>query len=219
MKVQSITATGKTGTATVSDQLFSGEPNMTLIAQAVRVYRANLRQGTSRVQTRSQVTRTKKKWFKQKGTGNARHGARSAPLFVGGGVAHGPKADRNWSLSMSTRMKRKALAESLKAQAQTIYVTGALKKVSGKTAELAKLLAEITTHNNTVLIIAGERNELLERAAQNIPQILVMSAEYVTALEVATADVVVLTDDAEAKLIERLAGVLPEKTTKTAKKK
>src|SRR5690554_4960009 len=105
MKLTVITATSKASSIEVSDAVFGQKANPTLLAQAVRVYLSNLRQGTSKVKTRSEVSRTRAKWYRQKGTGNARHGARSAPIFVGGGVAHGPNGQQNWTKSLSRKMK------------------------------------------------------------------------------------------------------------------
>ncbi len=89
MKLPLLTPTGVTGTISVSEALFKAEVNPILLAQVVRVYLANSRQATSKVKTRSEINRTKKKWYRQKGTGGARHGARTANIFVGRGVSHG----------------------------------------------------------------------------------------------------------------------------------
>src|SRR5471030_1547190 len=107
---------GKTTSMSVNDAVFAAVINPELIAQAVRVYMSNQRQGSSKVKTRAEVARTKKKWFKQKGTGNARHGARTPNIFVGGGVAHGPNGMQNWSLKLSATMKKAALISALSAQ-------------------------------------------------------------------------------------------------------
>ena len=106
--------------------IFGEKENLPLLAQAVRVYEDRKHLGLAKAKTRADVERTKKKWYKQKGTGGARHGARSAPIFVGGGVAHGPKGVKR-ILSLPTKMKRKALAValSLKAkEAEVVLVDG-----------------------------------------------------------------------------------------------
>src|SRR5260221_12210434 len=106
MKLTVASTVGQTSTLTVSDAVFGAPVNNGVIAQAVRVYLSNQRQGTSKVKTRGEISRTKKKWFKQKGTGNARHGARTPSLFVGGGVAHGPSGIQNYTLKMPGTMKK-----------------------------------------------------------------------------------------------------------------
>jgi large subunit ribosomal protein L4 len=212
MKVQSLNATGKLGTATVSDAVFGVTPNQTLIAQAVRVYRANERQGTSAAQTRATIARTKRKWYKQKGTGNARHGARSAPIFVGGGAAHGPKANQNWSLKLTKQLKKAAMRSVLSAQAENIVIANDFDKLSGKTKDAAAMLTAAKLTDKRVLVVVNEMTENVVRSMRNIEDVLLVTAQQVSPLEAAMADVLVITKEAVVTLEERLA------TKKTAKK-
>src|SRR5579884_516617 len=84
--------TGKSaGNITLPKEIFGAKVNPQLMSQAVRVYLANQRQGNAATKTRGEINMTTAKWYRQKGTGRARHGAKSAPIFVKGGVAHGPQ--------------------------------------------------------------------------------------------------------------------------------
>lgn len=115
----------KTGSYSLP-QTFGEKENLAILAQAIRVYEDRKHLGLAKAKTRAEVERTKKKWYRQKGTGGARHGARSAPIFVGGGVAHGPKGVKR-TLTLPAKMKRKALAValSLKAkEAEVVLVDG-----------------------------------------------------------------------------------------------
>jgi large subunit ribosomal protein L4 len=107
--------------------IFEAPINVPLMHQAFERQRANARLGTHKAKTRGEVSRTTKKWYRQKGTGHARHGSRSANLFVGGGVAHGPKP-RDYSKKMPRKMHRAALraALSVKAQEDQIVVVETL---------------------------------------------------------------------------------------------
>lgn len=118
--------TGKTTKVTLPKE-FSAKENKALLAQALHVYRANSHTGSSRVKSRGEVARTTAKWFRQKGTGHARHGARSAPIFVGGGVAHGPKGT-SVSLTLPSKMRKKArdVALSMKAKNENVMVVDGL---------------------------------------------------------------------------------------------
>ena len=140
MKLKVITPTSKSSSIEVSDSVFAQKSNPALVAQAVRVYLSNLRQGSAKVKTRSAVKRTKSKWYKQKGTGNARHGSKNAPIFVGGGVAHGPTGNENWKKDLSRKMKSKALRVALSMQVENIVVTDNLNSIGGKTTEAVKFL-------------------------------------------------------------------------------
>lgn len=215
MKVTTITTSGKTGTTTVSDAVFGVTPNQQLIAQAVRVYRANERQGTSAVKTRSMVARTHKKWFKQKGTGNARHGARTAPIFVGGGIAHGPKANQNWSLKLTKQMKKVAFKSVLSAQAAQIMIADELESLSGKTKEAVALLTAAQVADKRVLVVLAEMTDTAVRSLRNVESVLIVSAAQVSILEVAMADVIMTTTKAVALLENRLTASV-ETTPKTA---
>src|SRR3990167_5036459 len=93
-------------------EIFAVLENPQLLAQAVRVHLANQRQGTQSALTRAEVSRTRKKYQKQKGSGNARHGDRKAPIFVGGGIAFAPKP-RDYSLKLSDKMKKQAVFTAL----------------------------------------------------------------------------------------------------------
>src|SRR3989338_4775942 len=81
----------KTGTVTLPKEIFAVTVSPKLIAQAARVYSANQRQSSAKTKTRGEVTGSRRKVWRQKGTGRARHGDRYAPIFVGGGIAHGPR--------------------------------------------------------------------------------------------------------------------------------
>jgi large subunit ribosomal protein L4 len=204
MKVQSLTASGQVGSTTVNDQLFGVTPNLHLIAQAIRVYRANERQGTSATKTRSMVNRTSKKWFKQKGTGNARHGARNAPLFVGGGVAHGPKAIQNWSLKLTKQMKKVAMKSALSAQAPQLFVADEIESLSGKTKQAASLLAGGQLTDKRVLVVLSEMADNVVRSLRNLDNVLTVSATQVSILEVAMADAIIISTKAIGVLESRL---------------
>lgn len=204
MKLTSITKTNTFSTVTVSDDVFGVAINKNLLSQAIKVYLANKRQGSSKVKSRGEVARTKKKWFKQKGTGNARHGARSAPIFVGGGVAHGPTGLENWSLSLSKKMKRKALAVALSAQAENIVVAESLSHISGKTKQAAAFLNAVKATDKKVLLILDRDSQNSRTAFRNIPKITIVSEELVNAYEVSKADSIICTEAALSSLQERV---------------
>jgi large subunit ribosomal protein L4 len=207
MKLSKVTATGTKSTLTVSDEVFAVEVNQPLLAQAIRVYLSNGRQGTSRVKTRGEIVRTKKKWYKQKGTGNARHGARSAHIFVGGGVAHGPKGNENWSKNLNKKMKLKALATALTLQAKQIVVSDEVAKLDGKTKSGVELLKKSGVDAQAkVLVVVSDLNENLDRSLRNLEQVLLRRAYKVNALDIAMADQIVITSDAVKEIEARIKG-------------
>lgn len=206
MQLTQVSTTGKSSKITVSDVLFEAKPNHKLLAQAIRVYLSNARQGTSDTKTRAEVSRTTKKWFKQKGTGNARHGSRKAPIFVGGGVAHGPKSNQNWSLSMNTKAKQKALVTALTLQVEKIVINDEVLGLEGKTAVAAQLLADIKVTEQRILIIVDRADPKVLRSLRNLPTVIVQRANRITALEIAQAQRIILTTDALKVLETRIGG-------------
>ena len=204
MKVTSITASNKFSTVTVSDEVFGAAVNQDLLSQAIRVYLSNKRQGTSRVKTRSEVVGSRRKIWKQKGTGNARHGAKSAPIFVGGGVAHGPTGFENWDKSLSKKMKKKALISALSAQAENIVVADSFSEIEGKTKQAAQFLKSINVTGKKVLMILDAQSADVRTAFNNIPKVTLMQDALVNALDIAKADSIVMTKKALKNIEERL---------------
>jgi large subunit ribosomal protein L4 len=213
MKLKVASTVGQNSTLTVSDAVFGAKFNPNLIAQAIRVYLSNQRQGSSKVKTRSEIARTKKKWFKQKGTGNARHGARTPNIFVGGGVAHGPTGLQNWTLKLPSNMKRAALVSALSKQVDCVMVSDDLNQLDGKTSSAQKMIAKMMPDAHHVLVVLPQASDLVMRSLRNLENVLVTSASRLTTYEVAYADGIILTKEAVKVLEDRLTG--PAKTGKT----
>ncbi|MFZ5932983.1 MAG: 50S ribosomal protein L4 [Patescibacteria group bacterium] len=157
--------------------IFGQKENLILLAQAVRVYEDRLHPGLARVKTRAEVERTKKKLYRQKGTGGARHGARSAPLFVGGGVAHGPKGVKRL-LTLPAKMRKKALAIALSLKAKDGEVV-LVENISSckKTQDAQNLLDKIVRNelqdkkNSKFTFVFSEENWPVSRLVENIKNV------------------------------------------------
>ena len=144
MKIQIFSAKGVKGEAISLPKELEAKANLNLLSQAVHVYRERSHTGLSSTKTRTEINRTTKKWYKQKGTGGARHGARSAPIFVGGGVAHGPRPLKR-ELTLSTGMKKKALqvALTLKVKEGKVVAVNNLSDLA-KTKEVQNIVTKVT---------------------------------------------------------------------------
>lgn len=211
MQFTVLNTTGKSTTIEASDVVFGTTVNKVLIAQAVRVYLSNKRQGTAKTKTRSEVSRTTKKWYKQKGTGNARHGAKSANIFVGGGVVHGPTGHENWSLKMPSMMKKKALMSALSAQRDHIVVTTVLSDIEPKTKDAVAFLQKLAPDSKRTLIILDKKMENIERSMNNLPQVLITHTQQLSILDVVTADALVFTKEAIKAVEERILASVGQK--------
>jgi large subunit ribosomal protein L4 len=163
-KINTFDATGKKLTpTTVSDTIFAVKVNPSLMAQAVKIYLSNQRQAPARAKTRGEVKVTKAKAWRQKGTGRARHGSKNAPIFVGGGSAHGPTGNENFNKSLSKTMRQKSLFSALTRQLKQehILVVDKLESLPQKTARFAQLFAKLNPENKkTLFLIAMEEKQL-----------------------------------------------------------
>ena len=213
MQLTVIDSASKNEKVRVNDNLFATKPAKTLLAQAVRVYAANRRQGTSYTKTRSEVVRTKKKWYKQKGTGNARHGARTPNIFVGGGVSHGPRAVENWSLKLNRKQKLVALKTALTEQKKNIFLSKGVGSLKGKTKEAQILIDKVGAKNDKILVVLAKSVVMPLRALNNIENVLVSTAERLNAMQVAMADKI-LVEYSALKVLEERVNKLKKKTIK-----
>ncbi|MBF8250272.1 MAG: ribosomal protein, partial [Candidatus Levybacteria bacterium] len=181
-------------------EIFGAKINETLMSQAVRVYLANQRQGTSKTQDRGEVNRTTKKIYQQKGTGRARHGSRRAPIFVGGGRVFGP-TPRDLSLGFSKKMKTLALFSALssKLQDQEIKIIKGLEAIAPKTKLMAEVLKNLEIGNGKrVLLVmpkAGKESEGVFRAARNIEGVEILSANSLNTYKVLDNALILLMKD------------------------
>ena len=176
-------------------EFFHTEAKPALLAQAVRVYLANQRQGNQSSLSRADVNRTRHKLYKQKGTGGARHGDRKAPIFVGGGVTFAPKP-RDYSLSMSKQLKKRALYGALSGSIKNLSVISGMEKMTGKTAELAKFIAGLEGDTQSLLLITDVTRDNIYRAARNIPGVTVVPANQLNTYEVLKAKKILMMEEA-----------------------
>lgn len=204
--------TSKNSFVTVKDEVFD-RPNPALLAQAIRVYLSNKRQGTSKVKTRSEVSRTNKKMYRQKGTGGARHGARDANIFVGGGVSHGPTGLENWDKTLTKKLRKQSLAAALTAQSSHIVVNDELESLTGKTKAAVELLDNITAKlkdeklnvgKSRFLIVMESVPAIARRSVNNIPNVTIVSARLVNALLLSQAHQIIVTTKALESLETRV---------------
>lgn len=189
----------------LDDKLF-GTGNDALLSQAVRIYTSNSHQKTHKVLTRGEVNGSTKKIFRQKGTGNARHGAKYAPIFVGGGIAHGPTGVRPENMILPKAMRRRALAAAMqnKIVSNTIVGVSGVKSFTGKTSGLVKLLSSIANHpKSKVLIVTDSAATKLYLSSQNLQGVTMKRASLVNALDLISSSHLVLTKQALSTITAR----------------
>jgi len=176
-----------TGSLDLPKEIFNTEASPKLLAQYIRVYLANRRQGTASTKTRGEVKGSTRKIYRQKGTGRARHGDIKAPIFVGGGIVGGPKP-RDYSLRINKKQIRKALfyALSLKLKSEGIVgLSNDFIKVEAKTKRMFSFLKSLNLNGKRILLVLPKREKNnLVLAMRNLPNITIMDAVSLNAYEV-----------------------------------
>jgi large subunit ribosomal protein L4 len=180
------------GNVDLPDSVFKAKVNRDLMHQALVRQMANARQGTHNTKGRSEVNRTTAKMYRQKGTGNARHGSRRAPIFVGGGVAHGPKP-RSYMKDMPRKMRRAALRSALtvKVDSDDIVVLDDLKMERPKTKEMAAFLGRFA-EGSSALVLLADRDENVGKSIRNLPDAKAIRANYLNIRDLLGYDKVIM---------------------------
>lgn len=191
------------GELELAADVFGLEPNTALLHQAVVTTLANQRQGSADTKTRGEVKHTTRKLFRQKGTGRARQGMRSAPHWKGGGVVFGPHP-RDYRLDLPKKMRRKALLCALSARVTdgVFTVVDDFGIQQGKTKEAIALLTalQLATTKKLVVVIS-EYDEMIARAFRNLPNVIsITNPEGLGTLEVLHANRLLFTRDSLVRL-------------------
>jgi len=204
--IQVIGAEGSKTTVSVPSRLKDVTPNNSVLAQYVRVFLKNQRQGTASTKDRSQIIGTTKKMYKQKGTGNARHASAKAPIFVGGGVAGGPKP-RDYSVKMNKKQKimamDSAIVSRIENESMWVIAEEAAKKVI-KTKDFVNLLKskEVKSGTKFTLVIDSEDNNLF-LAARNVTGANIINTENINPYELLKGKAVIFSHKAFSKLSKK----------------
>ena len=190
------------GELELSEDVFGAEVSVGLMHEAVKAYMANQRSGTASTKTRGEVKASRAKPYRQKGTGRARHGSWVSPLFVGGGIAFGPKP-RDYSLKITKKKKRAALRSALSSKVAEDKKMIVDKWVDvKKTKEMAKIFKNMNVESALIVLESPQDN--IERTMRNIPRINVAYAEFINAYNVLAHDFLICTKDVVAKIQEGL---------------
>jgi len=181
------------GSVTLADEIFGLEPRADILHRCVTWQLSRRQAGTHRTKGRSEINRTSKKMYKQKGTGNARHGAASAPQFRGGGRAFGPVV-RSHAIDLPKKVRALALKHALssKAKAEQIIVVDAASLADPKTKALKERLEKLGI--SSVLFVDGAQVEQnIALAARNLPYVDVLPIQGINVYDILRRDTLVLT--------------------------
>ena len=188
-------------------EIFGIEPNDCVLTDAINTARCGLRQGTYSTKTRSEVSGGGRKPWRQKGTGNARQGSIRAVQWRGGGIAHGPNPNVNYSKKMNKKERRIALKSALayKVLDKELIVVDTLNFETNKTKEMVNVLTSLNLTKKKVLIVVEELNDNVCLASRNLANIKLVLPSEVNVYDLVNADNMLITEAALNKLEEVLA--------------
>jgi len=211
MKITSYSVKGTKGTVVTLPKELEVKINLNLLAQAVYVYEERSHPGLRKAQTRAEVNRTGKKLYKQKGTGGARHGSRRAPIFVGGGVALGPRPVRRiLSLPQGLRKLARAMAFSAKAKEDEVIAVKGLEKIE-HTKEVFDLTKKLPGKRFTFVL--GEKAQLARKFMRNLKNVRAVSYKEVNAFDIVKGGTIVLDGGiVETGKVQKQNNEMPKKT-------
>ncbi|MFO7774940.1 MAG: 50S ribosomal protein L4 [Candidatus Hydrogenedentota bacterium] len=194
------------GAAELPDAVFGVEPNPQLLREVILALRNAQRQGNAETKTRKEVRGGGRKPYRQKGTGNARHGTIREPQMRGGGIVFGPHK-RSYRQHIPVKAKRKALccALSERVRDEELLVLESLEYSAPQTKTMAKLNEQLSPNGKRTLYVTADADRAVVLSARNLPRVDVQTAGDLNALDILNAGRVVMAKDAVDALQERLA--------------
>lgn len=207
MELKVINTNGEaSGTVNVSEAIFGCKYNEALIHQVVNAFLANARQGTRAQKSRSQVSKSTRKPFRQKGTGRARAGMASSPLWRGGGKIFPNMPNENFSQKVNRKMYRAALTSifSELVRRERLVVTDNIELQSPKTKAFVEILNKIAITGRNMLVVVDELTEEIYLASRNLPKVLVLEVREIDPYNLLRFEKVLITSSAIEHLQEQL---------------
>lgn len=219
MKIQKYSIKGVKSGETTLPKEFNQKVNLKVLAQAVFVYEERSHVGLRKTKTRSEINRTTKKVYKQKGTGGARHGSRRANVFVGGGVALGPRPVRRiLNLSDKLKIRAKFIAYALKVkEGKMISVAGLSKIAKTKMASEFIKAIEKTVGAKRFTFVLSEKSKEIVKFLRNLALVKIVSYKDANAFDIYGGGIIVMDEEIfekEVEVVEKVAKTKKETKTK-----
>ena len=207
MKVDKINLDGKKSSIEVLDKIFSAKINKKLVNTVLYKTNANYKGRHAKTKQQNEVSGPTSKIYAQKGTGNARHASRKAPIFVGGGIAHGPKGELSYKKRKLNKSEKKQSIASLlseKTKNKNLLVLNDFNNQINKTKEMNLILKkfEIT---NSLIILDRSSKEKVEKSIRNIPNIKVTDINHFSAFDMVKFKKIVFTESSVKELEKKYA--------------
>ena len=205
MKIDKLDLDGKKTQIEVLDKIISGKVNNKLVDIVLYKTNSNYKGRKAKTKQRNEITGSTSKIYAQKGTGGARHSSRKAPIFIGGGIAHGPKGESNYKKRKLNKGEKKLSIASLiteKNKLKNLIVFNDFKNEIKKTKEMNLLLIKFKA-TNSLVILDNESKKKIYRATKNIPNIKITDVNHFSAFDIAKYKKIIFTESSIKELEKR----------------
>tara|TARA_B100000029_G_scaffold442736_1_gene461351 strand:+ start:565 stop:1188 length:624 start_codon:yes stop_codon:yes gene_type:complete len=202
MKINTINIDGKESSIEVMDKIISSKINKKLISSVLYKTNANYKGRKAKTKQKNEIIGSTAKIYAQKGTGGARHASRKAPIFVGGGVAHGPKGQSSYKIRKLNKNEKKISIASLiteKNNLKNLIVFNDFKKEFKKTKEINLLFKKYDATNSLIILDKSSKDKIF-RATKNLPNIKVTDVNHFSAFDIIKFKKIVFTESSIKEL-------------------
>ncbi len=205
MKIDKINIDGKKNSIEVLDKIFSAKINKQLVSNVIYKINANYKGRKAKTKQRNEISGSTAKIWAQKGTGNARHSSRKAPIFVGGGVAHGPKGESKYKIRKLNKSEKKNSLASIiteKKNNNNVIIFSDFTSKINKTKEMKSILVKFDISNGLV-VLDKKSKENVYKSLRNIPNIKTTTANHFSAYDIVRYKKLVFTESSVKELEKR----------------
>ena len=205
MKIEKLNLDGKKSSIEVLDKIFSAKINNKLVSNVLYKTNANYKGRHAKTKQQNEVAGPTSKIYAQKGTGNARHASRKAPIFVGGGVAHGPKGELAYKKRKLNKSEKKQSIASLisdKIKNKNLVIFSDFSSEIKKTKEMSLIIKKFEI-NNSIIILDKTSKDKIEKSIRNIPNVKVTDVNHFSAFDMVKFKKIVFTESSVKELEKR----------------
>ena len=205
MKLEKLSIDGKKDSLDVTDKIFTTKINKQLISNVLYKTNANYKGRKAKTKQKNEIIGSTSKIYAQKGTGNARHASRKAPIFVGGGVAHGPKGETKYKIRKINKSEKKLSIASLiveKNNLKDLIVFNDFSKEIKKTIEMNNILIKFNA-KNSLIILDKSSKEKIEKSIKNIPNVKSTDVNHFSAFDIVKYKKLIFTESSIKELEKR----------------
>ena len=205
MKIEKLNLNGKKETFEVLDKIFSAKINNRLVSSVLYKSNANYKGRHAKTKQQNEVSGPTSKIYAQKGTGNARHASKKAPIFVGGGIAHGPKGELAYKKRKLNKTEKKQSVASLiteKNNNKNLLILNDFSSEIKKTKEMNSIINKLEI-KNSLIILDKNSKEKIEKSARNIPNVKVTDVNHFSAYDIIKFKKIVFTESSVKELEKR----------------